>query len=52
MNKPGKIVERSGIYEATKTGQQAALSKGDRFPPTTAGATWRLKVATKTTSKK
>lgn len=36
--KPGEIVQASGIYE-TVGGRQATLSRGDRFPPTVAGAT-------------
>jgi hypothetical protein len=42
MHKPGEIVQASGIYE-TVGGRQAALSKGDRFPPTTSGGeTWEV----------
>jgi len=49
MNKPGEIVQASGIYE-TVSGRQATLSKGDRFPPTVAGAGWKVKVLAKTSS--
>ncbi len=49
MNKPGQIVQASGIYE-TVGGRQATLSKGDRFPPTTAGAGWKAVYLTKTSA--
>lgn len=51
MYKPGEIVKASGIYE-TVAGKQAALSKGDRFPPTTAGATWKVVLLAKTTARR
>jgi hypothetical protein len=51
MYKPGEIVQASGIYE-TVGGRQAALSKGDRFPPTTAGATWKVVLLAKTTARR
>lgn len=51
MNKPGEIVQASGIYE-TVGGRQATLSKGDRFPPTTAGATWKVVLLAKTTARR
>ncbi len=50
MYKPGQIVQASGIYE-TVGGREAALSKGDRFPPTTAGATWKAVRLVKTTAR-
>jgi hypothetical protein len=51
MYKPGEIVQASGIY-STVGGREAALSKGDRFPPTTAGAGWKAERLTKTTARK
>ena len=45
MNKPGEIVKHSGIY-GTTGGREAALSKGDRFPPTVAGGHWQPKYLT------
>jgi hypothetical protein len=50
MYKPGEIVQASGIYE-TVGGRQAALSKGDRFPPTTAGASWKVVLLAKTSAR-
>jgi hypothetical protein len=50
MNKPGQIVDRSGIY-GTVGGREAALSKGDRFPPTKAGSAWKPVRLTKPTPK-
>ena len=48
--KPGVIVQASGIYETTG-GRQATLSKGDRFPPTAAEATWKVVRLAKTSSR-
>ncbi len=49
--KPGEIVQASGIYE-TVGGREATLSKGDRFPPTAAGATWKVVRLAKTTARR
>ncbi len=46
--KSGEIVQASGIYEAT-CGVQAALSGGDRFPPTVPGGSWNVVLLVKTT---
>jgi hypothetical protein len=51
MNKPGQIVDRSGIYK-TVGDREAALSKGDRFPPTVAGGGWAPVHLTKTAPRK
>jgi hypothetical protein len=51
MNKPGNIVDRSGIYK-TVGGREATLSKGDRFPPTAAGGGWTPVQLTKTAPRK
>jgi hypothetical protein len=50
MYKPGEIVQASGIYE-TVGGREATLRKGDRFPPTAAGATWKVARLAKTTAR-
>jgi hypothetical protein len=47
MNKPGQIVRDSGIYKSG-SGQEAALSKGDRFPPTAPGKGWTAVRLTRT----
>jgi hypothetical protein len=47
MKKPGEIVPQSGIYKSAG-GREAALSRGDRFPPTMAGSGWTEVQLTKT----
>jgi hypothetical protein len=40
-HKPGEKAPASGIYKPTKGGTNVALSRGDRFPPTKPGGTWK-----------
>lgn len=51
VNKPGRIVDKSGIYKTTG-GREAALSKGDRFPPTVAGGGWTAERLVRTIPRK
>ena len=42
LSKPGEVCDASGIYASSIGGTEIALSRGDRFPPTRAGAGWFL----------
>lgn len=46
-HKPGTKAPASGIYQTSKGGSQVALSRGNRFPPTSPGGSWVLKVPVK-----
>lgn len=43
--RPGQVCPQSGIW-VDRDGTEIALSRGDRFPPTSIGGTWQLREAT------
>ncbi|MBX3029325.1 MAG: YjzC family protein [Chloroflexi bacterium] len=47
VHRPGEKAPESGIYRPTDGGTKVAISKDDRFPPTTPGKGYVLDTPTK-----